>query len=823
MRKTLLLNGEWTLSNQKQQIVSQVPGDITIDFYNAKLISNPYVGENYKDAEWIGHHDYIYTKEFVINKEEFEAESVNLVFKGIDLFADIYINDHFLGSTKNAFLLYKYQIKTFLKLGRNVVKVIMRSTLKAMEQIDTTGYFAIFNLPRMFIRKPQCHFGWDWAPKICAYGIIDDVLIEFKNKHQIVDIQVVADNRGNLKLFTEINYDIKDLLDPNLELLKKGEEAKNDKLVYYISQTPNGNDFSKFEIPVTGMKNYFVKKFDQVELWWPVGYGKPSLYNYRVELVRDGVVKDCKEGKIGFRSVEIREDPVADNMISMDFYINGKKIYLKGSNWVPPECFSGVMQDDKYRKLISLAQKMNANILRIWGGGAYEKDIFYDLCDEAGILVWQDFAFACADIPDDNKEFVDNFMDEATYQIKRLRNHPSLIYWCGGNEKTGSYGNCITHGDHLVNVALYGLVQALDGTRPYRRQSPYSYSDIGNDPHSGDSHHNHYELALERGLGDYRKHVASQIVPFISECAVLGPSSVETLKKIFPEDKLWPINEMWLDRFMDNPYAAIRMEFPQREVYYAEQLFDRVDGLEDFVQKSMIAHAEALRAECEFSRAHKEITGAFLNWMFNDIWPSGTWAVVDYFLEPKEAYYQLKKSYAPLLVSFFEDYHGKTNFFVDNQTMQNFVSDVAIYVKNYEGEILHAESIKVDVTPEIVFRKVIDYSDYQNDIYFAAEYMEHGEKKNVIYSPKMFAYSRFGEAFDAQVSSISQHEIKVVIKAKSFIKSLFLHFPDNFKYVYSDNYLTLEKGATKTVFIHADEEIDIDGLQFKVFRGLNNE
>ncbi|MCQ3034966.1 MAG: hypothetical protein MJ248_01900 [Bacilli bacterium] len=813
------LDQNWKLKFDNKVLNASVPGDITIDLFNAGLIKDPYVAENYKDAEWVGRNDYVYENQLIVTKEMLEYDVIDLTFKGIDLFADIYLNDNLIGSTKNAFLGYTYNVKQYLKEGVNELRVLMHSTLNTMDKIDTKDYFAIFNIPRIFVRKPQCHFGWDWAPKICAFGIIDDVYLELKNKYQIEDVRVIADAEGNVRFHALLNYDNKHLYGPDDTIIVRGEEVKDDKLVYYISKTPNGDEYEKYEAPMIGHKNFAGFNVKDCKLWWPVGYGDPNLYNYKVELYRDGKLQDVKSGKFGFRTVEVKETPIEHNKIGMNFYINGVKVFLKGSNWVPPECFTGVMKDEKYRELVKLAKEMNANILRVWGGGAYEKDIFFDICDEEGILVWQDFALACADIPEEEPDFLNNFLEEVRYQIKRLRNHPSLIYWCGGNEKTGTYGNCITHGDTLVNVTMYGIVMDMDGTRPYRRQSPHSYTDIGNDPSSGDSHFNCFESCLTKGLSTYRDSLSQKVVPFASECAVLGPSSEETLRKIFPEDKIWPMNEMWVDRFMENPYSALQgMNFPVRERVYAEQLFDKIDGFKDFIQKAMIAQAESLKAESEFSRAHTDKTGAFLNWMFDDIWPSGTWATVDYYLEPKEAYYQLRRSFEPNLGSFYDDNKGKTHFFFDVQAKEAFDSTVLVSAKTFDGKELFNKEFAVKASNAKPFDVELDVAN-NKECYFVATYSIGDTKKKTFYSSKMYAHEKFDADFSYEVEKVSANNILVKIHAESFVKSLFIHFKDNYKYKYSDNYINMEKGDDVVINITSKDNIDINGIMFEPFRG----
>lgn len=445
----------WKLIFDDKTIPAQVPGDITVDLYRAGIVKDPYFGLNYKEIEWVARRDFTYQTVIVADDELLQNESVSVVFDGIDVFSDVYLNGKHLGETKNMFLQYRFEIRPLLQKGNNVLTVEMHSTLNIMDKIDTTGYYAIFNEPRMFVRKAQCHFGWDWAPKICAYGIWNNVYVEGKSKQCIDDVFVVADDKGNLTLSVTLNYNINATYD-TLGVMAPGsyEENLGDKLHYYVSETPfaEPNLYKGFD--VIGKRNFacFVNK--QAQLWWPLGYGEQPLYNYRVELERDGKIISVKSGRFGYRSVRLLEEPKADTLLGYQLQVNGVDVFVKGSNWIPVECFTGEITDDKYRKLTKLAANGNFNMLRVWGGGIYEKDIFYDLCDELGIMVWQDMMLACAEIAEDKPEWVSNMLAEVEYQVKRLRNHPALVYWCGGNEKTGCYGLCITKGEFFTDVTI---------------------------------------------------------------------------------------------------------------------------------------------------------------------------------------------------------------------------------------------------------------------------------------------------------------------------------------------------------------------------------
>ena len=531
------------------------------------------------------------------------------------------------------------------------------------------------------------------------------------------------------------------------------------------------------------------------------------MYNYKVELERNGEIVHTETGRFAFRSVQLVEEPKGDSLLGYELKINGKAIFVRGANWIPIECFTGVVEDEKYDRLTDLAKNGNFNMLRVWGGGIYEKDIFYELCDEKGILVWQDIMLACADIPEDKPDWVDNMLREIEYQVKRLRNHPSLVYWCGGNEKTGSCGRHITKGDFFVNCIMQGLIAHLDKTRPYARQSPCSWTDVGNDISSGESHHNSFERSLLEGVDKYRSLVSEKVVPFISEAALMGPNTVETNKKIYPADKLWPMNELWDDRLMENPYGIVPLTFAQRQMKYAEDTYGKVKNLEDFTAKAMQVHAEAMRVEAEFARSNEGITAGFMNWMYSDIWPSGSWSAIDYWCEPKQVYYQMKRSYAPQLITFVENGKGETELVVVNDTLNAYSTAIRYGVKTLDGTVLYEANTAVNGLIG-VYKEKVNFDCNRADVYLFAEYAQNGENASVVYSPKLWSGVRFTSDYEVKMEKIDACTVKVTVKANAFAKSVFISMKDNYKYTYSDNYIDVEAGKEQTVVITANEPID---------------
>jgi len=805
MKEVLELKRGWTVEYKGSKLPATVPGDVTLDLYENGVIDNPYYGLNHRDLHWITDMDFLYENKFSVSDEIFNSEEILLEFDGIDTFAEIYLNGTLLGKCDNMFLQYSYSVKELVKKDGNVLRVKLLSTTRKMDAIDDKGFFGVFNTKRLFIRKAQCHFGWDWAPDMPGYGIWGDVRITGVAKKRIADVTYKVSNDGNVSLIAELNYSIRPQVDFNGKtIVEHNVEHQDDELRFTVATHPGKGLFASnaktCTYKISGRKNFANLKVDEPQLWWPSGYGEQPLYSYRVELLHKGEVVDAVEGRLAFRTVELVQKPIDEKTMGYKFFINGKEIFIKGSNWVPAECFIGCIKDGKYEMLIDRAVEANFNMLRVWGGGIYEKDVFYDLCDEKGIMVWQDIMLACADIPETDEAFVENMKKEVEYQVKRLRNHPSLVYWCGGNEKTGTYGLQICHGDYFVDVVLRGIITNLDDSRPYARQSPCSITDIGNDKTSGESHAGSFEAALDAGIENYRELVSGTDVPFISECAIMGPSSKETIEKIFPEDKLWPMNEYWDDRLMDNPYASILMTFAKREDYYASALYGASDNVEQFIAKGMTVHAETLRAEIEYARANKERCGGFMNWMFSEIWPSATWAVVDYYGEGKQAYYQMQKSYAPILLTFVQKKGGMTALTVVNDTLKAFKAKVVYGLKKLNGKTVWKRSASFNVAENGVEQLPINGEIAYPDTYLFAEAKINGQTHSTVYSFDMWHTCAFKSKYGYKATK-TDDGLAITFKAKTFVKGVTLRLPDNYKYTFSENYFDLQAGEKKTVYI----------------------
>ncbi len=812
MNEKLYLTENWRVEHDGKRLPAAVPGDVTLDLWHNGVVKNPYFGINHKELHWIINSDFTYETTFDLSDEIYDSEEITLTFDSIDTFADIYVNGKLLGHTEDMFLQYVFSIKELAKKQGNVLTVKLLSTGQVMDKIDDKGYFGTFNVKRLFIRKAQCHFGWDWAPDMPGYGICGDVYVQGVRKNRMKDSHYRAYNDGSVSLFAELTYTVRPQVDFNGKTIRESSpECREDILRYTLAKNPNEGLTEENSlvqtVKVTGKKNFCNFRVENPQLWYPIGYGEHPTYAYKIELIREGEVIDERAGKLAFREIKLNQQPYDESRMEYKLQINGKDIFVKGSNWIPAECFIGCIKDEKYERLISQAVEANYNMLRVWGGGIYEKDVFYDICDEKGIMVWQDLMFACADIPEDDPHFVELTRKEIEYQICRLRNHPSIVYWCGGNEKTGSYGLQICRGDYFVDVILRGLVAHFDDSRPYARQSPCSLTDVGNDRTSGESHAGSFESSLGTGIAEYRNNVSGSGVAFVSECAIMGPTSKEGFEKMFPADKLWPMNEYWDDRLMDNPYASILMTFAKRQEYYADSLYGGSDNIEQFIAKAMTVHAETMRAEIEFARSNAAC-GGFMNWMYSDIWPSATWSVVDYYCEPKQVYYQMKRSYAPVLVTFVQNEEKQLCLYLINDSQSAVATEITYGKKTLTGETVWSEKIAVAAEANGKVAVAVDKEYSGENCYLFAEYELGGEKKSAVFSYGMWKDCCFDSKYTYTVAK-EGGRYAVKLKAEAFAKGITLRLPDNYKYTYSDNYIDLQAGEEAVVYIDGatDEEI----------------
>jgi beta-mannosidase len=640
-----------------------VPGEIHLDLWRAGLIADPYVGANCLAARWVEENLWAYRREFDAPAGARESKSrAWLVFEGLDLFATIFLNGQEVGRHENSFYPCRVDVTGKLREGKNVVTVHLDAGLWGVSDKPSEGYLMTPDQrlhKRHWLRKPQCQFGWDWSTRLINVGIHKPVRLEWTAAPARVD-----------QLVPLVTYQMKERIGVvRARLFVEGltTEPRAGKLRIDLPELNEGIE-TEVEIKPGLHPVEATLGVHSVDLWWPAGHGEPRLYELSVSLEVDGRPIGTRPARVGFRHVRFNQEPHASGKgRNFVLEINGKPIFAKGANFVPADMIFARVDRGRYESLVALALEANFNFLRVWGGGLYESDDFYDLCDENGILVWQEFIFACGRYPTTDETFTANVLAEAAHNVRRLASHPSLVAWCGNNEnEVGAWHwgydrtGVILPDYSLYHLLLPRMLRAEDPTRYYQPSSPFSPPDPGevfgvNDPNRDDTGDQHpWTVGFHNtDFRDYRK----MICRFPNEGGCLGPVSLPTtLAALGPEPAqqkvasfTWQVHDNSVDSWGEpSPTDAMIRQWLGRDI--------RGMSVEEFVYFGGIVQGEALREYVDNFRRRMFDSAAAILWMFNECWPAArSWTVVDYFLRRTPAFWYVKRAMAPVSLALVED------------------------------------------------------------------------------------------------------------------------------------------------------------------------
>jgi beta-mannosidase len=649
-------------------IQGSVPGNFELDLLREGLIEDPYYSTNpIKMQQWEATHVWYYT---TFDLDAVADENTFLVFEGIDTVADIYINGEKVGHTDNMFIKYEFPVPNLKSAGNELVVHITPATIYARQFCQPAMVNGLpYNCDSLALRKSPSSFGWDIMPRLVSSGLWRDVYIVQKPEECIEE----------LYLFTNV-------------VEEDGTAQLNAS--FYVRSDEDFIQGLRIEITgVCGDSTFTMKKdlFDangrlqckqNFKLWYPKNYGEQNLYDVTARLYRGNELKDEKKLRFGVRKVELeRTSTIGKDGGEFVFKINGKRIFILGTNFVP---LSPYHSEDKsrYQKALAMVEDIGCNAIRCWGGSVYEDDEFFEYCDEKGILVWQDFMMGCAVYPHDER-FVKQLEEEATFIVKKLRNHPSLLLWSGDNEcdlfymyDTTGYGRDPNR-NILTREVLSNVVFRHDHVRPYLPSSPFvdEYALRSGEPLSEE----HLWGPRDYFKGDYYRTAPSI---FASEIGYHGCPKVSSLKKFISPEKLWPIfdekgvvNDDWLAHAA-NMELKMDTQYSYRIGLMAEQvktLFGFIpDNLPLFSMLSMISQAEAKKYFIERFRIKKWERTGIIWWNLLDGWPQISDAVVDFYFEKKLAYDYIKRSQAAVCFIFDEPKNETLTLYGVNDTDMPF-------------------------------------------------------------------------------------------------------------------------------------------------------
>jgi len=779
-----------------------VPGDVGQALLDAGRIPDPCWSDNLRRCQWIEDRDWWYRLEFD-RPPAFPTENVELAFESIDLLGEVWLNGRCLGETDNAFRTWTFDVTGRLKATGNTLLVRLRALGPLLDAFGPWRENEHATDARLAYRTCQCLFGWDWAPILPAIGL-GPVRLVGRAGPRIEDVHVRTRINGDVDVF--------------VELYPKPDQAGT----LDIAIRGHGADLNARRT-TTAARSVQSFRIENPRLWWPNGYGDQPLYDLRVRYRHGRRILDERALRFGIREIGEFEEPYACadgkgdsplqekgtvpfSGLSWGVTVNGVKVHVQGSNWVPVDLFPHTPRPARYERLLRRAAEANFNMLRVWGGGIYEHDVFYDLCDRLGILVWQDFMFASGRYPSDEPAFRDNITAEAEEQVRRLRSRPSVAVWCGCNEDSSSWGYRRKKGEDLYNVILPGVVAVQDGTRPYVVSSPWSRTDAGNDPSTGNCHLSCYKFCRDaraaprpQAWRTYRQHFET-VVSFDSEFCVNGPCRRESLERYMPADRLWPFNDLWMFR------NCMPSHIHQAE--FAEQCVGPVTDLDSFLKGAMAVHMEHVRGEFENARRAKFDCGGTMGWMFGDIWPTANWAIIDYHGVPKPAFYAAKRACEPVAVIIL-DLAGAYRCWVANDRLTPVRGRVEIRQEDFDGAVLWRRSKRLTV-PANASREAfaVPHSTWrpERNSCLIARFTSGNETAETVFFPNLWRDIDWPEpGLSMRVAGRSKrggrHVIRVEVRTERFARLVHLDAPDLADAVVSDSFFDLPAGGRRLIEI----------------------
>jgi len=670
------LGGKWKFrrAGTDQWMNAKVPGCVHTDLMKNGLIPDPFLRDNEKNMQWISDIGWEYEKSFMISDTLFRSPHIELVSKGLDTYANVYLNDSLIIVSDNMFRDWYADIRPLLKIGINHMRIQFPSVTAENKARYSRLKHKLPGDEKVVCRKAAYQFGWDWGPTLITSGIWRPIYIRCWDHMNVLGVQYIqkdlSDSIANLTAVFTFLSSVSDTAFIQLSVKDKMLATKK-------VPVQSGVNVARIDFQIRNPKR-----------WWPNGLGDSYLYPIQHKVYFTG--KLAAEGiqKVGLRTIEIYEDQdTAGN--SFFFLVNDIPVFMKGANYIPQDNFPSRVTDSSYKALITSVKAANMNMLRVWGGGIYENDIFYDLCDENGILVWQDLMFACALYPD-NKDFIRNVQAEAIQNVVRLRNHPCIALWCGNNEIDEGWKNWgwqkqygYTPQDSaevwnnyrgIFGGTLLTVISKFDSLRPYILSSPRIGWGRPESTKRGDMHYWGVWWGKEP-FSAYKEKTGR----FMSEYGVQGFPPLESIQKF----------TLPADRQLGSPVMKAHQKHPVGYETIDEYLlrdYKRPKDFESYVYVSQLLQAEGIKTAIEAHRRAKPYCMGTLYWQLNDCWPVVSWSSRDYYGQEKALHYFVKNEYTSMLVSPVVK-NGILQVFIISDSFQDCQPTLHLSLSDFGGRI----------------------------------------------------------------------------------------------------------------------------------------
>lgn len=800
--ETQSLNEGWNLKTDTLNIDLQVdvPSVVQTDLFAAGLIPHPYLGKVEQDLQWIPQRNWDYTLNFNVDEKVFEKDNIDLVFNGLDTYADVWLNGEKILHSDNMFLRYEKDVKNLLKKNDNELKIRLYPFDKERDSLIET-YPLRFPEKYAVMRKCGYQNGWDWAPRYLNIGIWKDVSLQAWSDMKIVSAAVLTEH-----------------IDENQAHVKLRAVVKSDKesSISLTLKTENQN-FKTQEMPLKVGENVFEYCFNiaNPKLWWPNEMGEQNLTTFEIGVVdkKGNALVNHIEITTGIRKVELIQEPDSIGT-SMFFRINGKDVFAKGANYIPEEMMESWYSKEKTIKLLTECKNSHFNMLRVWGGGIYPPDFFFDACDSLGIMVWEDFMYAGSTYPYSD-EFLNNAKEEAIQQVVHYQNHPSLVMWCGNNEVSNGFYDWgwktsmnwsdedweeMRHGmDTLFEDILGQVVENYDGTIPYFPSSPKYGWGHQESLTEGDSHYwgvwwgeYPYEVYLEK------------VARFNSEYGYQAYPSLSTLKKVSPELD-WNVIDA------HQKHARGKCLIDKHIVKYINPDPNPDPNLALLVYYSQLSQAWGMGLAIEAHRAAKPVCMGTLYWQLNDAWPVISWSSIDYYGNKKALHWKLKDLYAPILIGVLPTVDGNFTVYATSDLYREINGKLVLNVKDFSGNVVKTYSENVIIPENGCVHLSLDVNEFAKDFDKTSTYidMQLVENENVI--SERLQYLAYPKDLKLEkVELIPEVKIENGVATLEFtssilVKDVYVESSDE-NGIFSDNFFDIQPNVKKVITFTTTEE-----------------
>lgn len=819
------LHTNWTFCQVGDTLWSdaKVPGTVHQDLLNHNRIPNPFYGMNEEAVQWVENEDWMYRTSFVVDEQQLSRDAAVLELDGLDTYADVFLNGALILRSDNMFVGHKIEVKPVFRKGVNQLLVRFRSPVKeVLPQLQTNG----FDYPAsndhspwrtsVYTRKAPYSYGWDWGIRLATCGIWRPVRLVFSDVARIEDYYVCQDAVTQAKADVDNRLEINNVTSNTVSALLKVDYHYSDsdtkEIKKQIELRPGANTVS---LPVS---------IEKPHLWMPNGWGEPSLYKFTASLSVDGVEIAKQERNVGLRTVRVVMDD-DEHGKSFYFVVNGKPMFAKGANFIPDDALLPNVTQERYKRIFEDVKAANMNMLRVWGGGIYEDDEFYDEADRNGILIWQDFMFACSSYPHDPL-FVGRVESEAEYNIKRLRGHASLAMWCGNNEiyeamrywgwqrkySAEAFAEMERGYNVLFRELLPQMVERLDGTRFYMHSSPYEANwGRPNSWKTGDSHN--------WGTWHGRKPFESfdtDVPRFMSEYGFQAFPEMKTIRT-FAEEKDFELESPVMNAHQKADIGNALIRQTMRLYYRVPEKF------EDLVYVGLVLQGQGMRHGIEAHRRNRPYCMGSLFWQLNDSWPVVSWSSIDYYGNWKALMYQSKRAFAPILINAIKEGDDLCVYLVSDELQDHDGVRLDVELMDFDGKAhgKWTQSGMLAANSSVLFMKK-RAGELQGKLSAATSLLHFTLKaKNgatladdVFY----FAYPKDQKLPEANIETSVRRRgdaIEMTLKTDKLARDIFVEVPVQ-GVRFTDNFFDLLPGQRKKITIISPEGHSLNDFTFRL-------